>query len=141
MIAKLAEILFVQMIREYARQLDVRATGWLMAMRDPQITRAMELIHRQPGDALSVSVLARRSGMSRSAFCARFRELVGEPPAYYLTRWRVHRACIELSHDDRPVVQVAQAVGYGSEEAFAKAFKRVVGKTPREFRDTSRGAA
>lgn len=140
-IAKLAEVLFVQIVREYARRLDEHATGWLMAMRDPQITRAMELIHGQPGESLTVDVLARRAGMSRSAFCARFRELVGETPAHYLTRWRVHRACIELSHDDRPIVEVAQEVGYGSERAFAKAFKRVVGKTPREFRHMARGAA
>jgi AraC-like DNA-binding protein len=105
-------------------------TGWLGALQDPRIGRAMSLVHRDPARPWSVASLARETAMSRSAFAARFTELVGEPVMQYVTRWRMQVALDWLRTDDVPVAALAARLGYESEAAFSRAFTRTVGISP-----------
>jgi AraC-like DNA-binding protein len=104
--------------------------GWVGALRDPQIGRAISLIHRDPARAWTVASLADEVAMSRSAFAARFTELVGEPAMQYGTRWRMHVAVDALKQEGANMAELADRLGYRSEAAFARAFKRVVGRPP-----------
>jgi AraC-like DNA-binding protein len=108
--------------------------GWLGALRDQQIGVALGAIHREPERPWSVSQLASEVGMSRSPFAARFVALVGEPPLTYLTRWRLHTAADLLLRTDRRIAEVARLVGYESEAAFSRAFKRARGLAPFAWR-------
>ncbi len=128
--ARLCDVLFVQLLRS----LPLTERGWLGALRDPQIGRALALIHEDPGTRWDAAVLAERVGMSRSRFFARFSELVGEPPAQYLSRWRMNVAADTLLRADVSVPQLAEQSGYASEDAFARVFKRHFGRTPAAFR-------
>jgi AraC-like DNA-binding protein len=105
-------------------------TGWLGALRVKQIGRAISLIHRAPGRAWTVASLATEVAMSRSAFAARFAELVGEPPMHYVARWRMHVALTWLKEHDAPLGDLAARLGYESEAAFSRAFKRFIGVSP-----------
>jgi AraC-like DNA-binding protein len=142
-LSKLAEMLFVQVLRGYIAQLDEddAPRGWIAGLKDPRVGRAMALIHEQPGERWTADSLARRVGMSRSSLFARFTELVGDPPTQYLTAWRMHLAKSELRKGELGIAEIAQRVGYGSEGAFAKAFKREVGATPGEYRLAHGGRA
>ena len=106
------------------------ATGWLGALRDKQIGRAIALIHRDPARDWTVASLASAVGMSRSAFAARFTELVGEPAMHYLSRWKMHAALTWLKESDAPLSQLASKLGYESEAAFSRGFKRLMGVSP-----------
>ena len=108
--------------------------GWLKAARDPQIGRTIVAIHRTPAAAWTVESLAEVAGMSRSAFAARFTELVGVPAIQYLATWRMHLASERLVSTDQPISQIAADIGYLSEPAFNKAFKRVFGAPPGKIR-------
>ena len=134
-VAKLSELLFAQMLRAHVLSLPEGAGGWLGAMRHDKIAAAMALIHNEPGAAWTADDLASRVGMSRSAFFSRFSELVGEPPARYLTRWRMFRACQRLRSSGVSLIELAEHTGYSSEGAFSKAFKRIVGLTPSQYRE------
>jgi transcriptional regulator GlxA family with amidase domain len=132
---RLAEILFIQAVREYLDEdIDAAESGWLVAARDQQIGRALAMLHAHPQQAWTVGSLARRLAMSRSAFAARFTELVGEPPHHYLTRLRINAAAVRLRSSDDKLNAVASAVGYESVAAFAKSFKRHMGMTPGKYR-------
>ncbi len=133
-VSRLADILFVQAIRAHVAQSGAEAKGWLRALSDPQIGRALALIHERPGDPWTVESLAEAVAMSRSAFAARFSELVEEPPLTYLTRWRMQRASRLLRAGGDTVAAVAAKVGYDAEAAFSKAFKRWMGLAPGAFR-------
>jgi AraC-like DNA-binding protein len=133
-LAKLAELLFVQVIRQHVEELPPGSLGWLAALRDPQIGIALQLLHGRPGHDWSVEVLAREAGMSRSVFTQRFAAFTGEPPMQYLARWRMQLAARRL---ESPMVSIAQAaaeVGYESEAAFNRAFKKLVGTPPGTWR-------
>lgn len=138
-ITRLSDILVIQAIRAWIGAADAARAGWLGALRDPQIGAALALIHSDPARAWTVAELAGELAMSRSAFAARFTELVGEPVVQYLTRWRMQVATEALREDGATVAELAGALGYRSEAAFARAFKRVVGVAPgavkREARD------
>mgnify|MGYP003704716441 CR=1 FL=1 len=123
-----------QAIRAHVAQSGAEAKGWLRALSDPQIGRALALIHERPGDPWTVESLAEAVAMSRSAFAARFSELVEEPPLTYLTRWRMQRASRLLRAGGDTVAAVAAKVGYDAEAAFSKAFKRWMGLAPGAFR-------
>ncbi|HEX6050717.1 MAG TPA: AraC family transcriptional regulator, partial [Gemmatimonadaceae bacterium] len=110
--------------------------GWLGALRDRQIGYALGLMHRDPARAWTLSSIASEVAMSRSAFASRFAELVGEPPMRYLSRWRMHLALDMLRERDPGLAELASTLGYGSEAAFSRAFKRVVGITPGMARRT-----
>jgi AraC-like DNA-binding protein len=129
-ITRLGDILVIQAIRSWIETDPAAQTGWLGALQDRQIGRAISLIHRDPARAWTVASLARELAMSRSSFAARFTELVGEPVMQYVTRWRMLVAVDFLREDGATVGELARRLGYRSEAAFARAFKRVVGVPP-----------
>lgn len=129
-ITRLGDILVVQAIRTWLETDPAAQTGWLGALQDPQIGRAISLIHRDPARAWTVASLAGELAMSRSAFAARFTELVGDPAMQYVTRWRMQVASDALRNDGATVAELASRLGYRSEAAFARAFKRVIGVPP-----------
>jgi AraC-like DNA-binding protein len=136
-IMRLSDILVIQAVRAWIFGGEAGPTGWLAALQDPRIGRAMSLVHRDPAQPWSVASLARATAMSRSAFAARFTELVGEPVMHYVTRWRMHVALDSLQHDDVAVAELATRLGYESEAAFSRAFKRTVGISPGAARRAS----
>jgi len=126
---RLADILVIQSIRAWldAQQL---TTGWLGALREPQIGAAITAVHREPGRPWTVEAMAREAAMSRSAFSARFTQVVGEPAMQYVTRFRMHVAADRLGTGRSTVREVASALGYDSEAAFSRAYKRELGHSP-----------
>jgi AraC-like DNA-binding protein len=130
----LADVLFIQAIRSYAFGSSPPQRGWLRGLSDPHIAAALGLLHAHPERAWQVEALAAQAGMSRSAFFARFSELVGEPPLKYLATWRMRKAQ-QMIHDGRAIVkEVGTKVGYASEAAFSRAFKRWAGVPPNVYR-------
>jgi AraC-like DNA-binding protein len=129
-ITRLGDILVIQAIRSWIETDPAARTGWLGALQDRQIGRAMSLIHRDPSRAWTVASLADEIAMSRSAFAARFTELVGEPAMRYVTRWRMQVAHEALASEGATVAELADRLGYRSEAALARAFKRVMGVPP-----------
>lgn len=137
-ITRLADILVIQAVRSWLERDPAARTGWLGALQDKPIGRALTLIHRDPARAWTVAALASEVAMSRSAFAARFTGRVGEPAMHYVARWRMHVARSWLREDDAPLAAVASRLGYRSEAAFSRAFKRFLGVSPGAVR---RGAA
>jgi AraC-like DNA-binding protein/mannose-6-phosphate isomerase-like protein (cupin superfamily) len=137
-ITRLADILVVQTIRAWLEQDPVAQTGWLGALQHKQIGRAISLIHRDPAREWTLTSLAAEVAMSRSAFAARFTELVGEPAMHYLARWRMNLAVTWLKEDDTPLCNLAGQLGYESEAAFSRAFKRFIGVSPGAIRRNGR---
>lgn len=133
-ITRLADILVIQAIRSWMAEDPSAQTGWLGALHDKQIGRAILLIQRNPARAWTVALLADEIAMSRSAFAARFKELVGESPMQYITRWRMNMAVTWLKEENVPVTELAERVGYQSEAAFSRAFKRFIGVSPGSVR-------
>lgn len=129
-ITRLADILVIQAIRTWIETDPAAHTGWLGALSDPQIGHAISLIHRDPAREWTVAALAGELAMSRSAFAARFTELVGEPAMRYVTRWRMNVAIEALQDDGATIAELAAKLGYRSDAAFARAFKRVIGRSP-----------
>ena len=129
-ITRLADILAIQAIRSWIAQDPAAQTGWLGALRDPQIGRALSLVHRRPERAWTIASLAAEVGMSRSALAARFTELVGEPAMHYVTRFKMNLAVDWIKQEGARVGEVASRLGYQSEAAFSRAFKRLVGVSP-----------
>lgn len=129
-ITRLCDVLVVLAIRAWLDSAPAARTGWLGALQDPQIGPAILQVHREPGRDWSVAALAAEAAMSRSSFAARFRDLVGEPPLQYVTRWRMQLAEKALREDDAPLGAVAAASGYRSEAAFSRAFKQWMGRPP-----------
>ncbi|HWC16525.1 MAG TPA: AraC family transcriptional regulator [Terriglobales bacterium] len=134
---RLAEVLFIQTLRSYiASDAESAKLGWLRAIFDPQIGAALRAVHADVNVPWTVESLAAAAGMSRSAFAARFKELVGQTPLDYVTEWRMQKAVLLLKEEGKKLVEVAQSVGYESDAAFSKAFKRVVGVSPGEYRQS-----
>lgn len=129
-ITRLADILVIQAIRSWMERDPAAQTGWLGAVRDRQIGRAMLLIHRDPGRPWTLASLAAAVAMSRSAFAARFAALVGMPAMQYLVQWRMNTALAQLQEQNVTVAVVAERLGYQSEAAFSRTFKRVLGVSP-----------
>ena len=135
MVNRLADILFIQCVRAHiASSSETCKSGWLRAIFDPKIGAALNAMHEKVGNPWTVETLAEAAGMSRSAFALRFKELLAETPLEYLTNWRMYKATGLLREDDRRLIDVAKSVGYDSDAAFSKAFKRVLGVAPREYR-------
>jgi AraC-like DNA-binding protein len=139
-ITRLADILVVQTIRAWIEQDPAAQTGWLGALQDKQIGRAISLIHRDPARTWTLASLAAEVAMSRSAFAARFTDLVGEPAMHYVARWRMHLALTWLKEDDAPLCDLASRLGYESEAAFSRAFKRFIGISPGTVRRNGQAA-
>ncbi len=133
MLRRLTELLFIQVIRLWAAREARAADGWPGALQDQPISTALGLIHQSPDTRWTVKELAEASALSRSAFSARFTELVGEPPMTYLTRWRMLKAT-RLLKNEVQMGAIAEQLGYESEAAFRKAFKREMGIPPAQYR-------
>ncbi|HEV7345378.1 MAG TPA: AraC family transcriptional regulator [Devosia sp.] len=127
---RLADILVIQAIRAWLDRAPEANLGWLAALRDRQLGRALALMHRQAERDWNVGELASEAGMSRSAFSARFTAMVGQPAAQYLAQWRLHLARAQLLEGREPVGAIAQRAGYQSEAAFGRAFKKFFGLPP-----------
>lgn len=132
--SKLAEILFVQVIRHQLTTGENLPQGWLRGMVDPEIGRSIALIHGEYEKTWSVETLAQSTGMSRSRFAARFKEVVGQSPVDYLTDWRMHQASIELLERSDSLPNIAASVGYRSSIAFGRVFSRWTGQSPAAYR-------
>lgn len=133
-LARLSELLFVEAVRGYLATLPPGQQGWLAGLRDPAVGRALALMHARVAHPWTAEELAAEALLSRSAFAERFTLLVGAPPMSYLTAWRMQVAGRSLRESRRSIAQVASAVGYESEAAFARAFKREMGAGPGEYR-------
>jgi AraC-like DNA-binding protein/mannose-6-phosphate isomerase-like protein (cupin superfamily) len=136
-LAKLSELLFVEAVRRYLEQLPSERGGWLAGLRDPVVGRALGLLHSQVARSWTADELAREVCLSRSAFAERFTQLVGMPPMKYLAAWRMQLAAQRLLDGRRYVAQVAAEVGYDSEAAFTRAFKRKFAASPAQWRKAS----
>ena len=133
-ITRLADIVVIEAIRRWLSRSPDANRGWLKAARDPQIGRSIVAIHRDPAASWSVETLAQVAGMSRSAFAARFTALVGKPAMQYLAEWRMNLARRSLRETAQPIATIAADLGYQSEPAFNRAFKRGFGTTPGQAR-------
>jgi AraC-like DNA-binding protein len=132
-LSRLSELLFVEAVRRHLETLPPAQSGWLAGLRDPVIGQALAALHGEPAEPWTIELLARRAGASRSAFAERFTEVVGQPPMQYLALWRMQLAA-RLLAEGKPVAAVADAVGYESEPAFSRAFKKLVGQAPAAWR-------
>ena len=133
-LAKLSELMFIEVVRRHLEALPAEQTGWLAGLRDPFIGRTLSLMHAQPARNWTVEELAKLAGMSRSVLAERFTEFVGMPPMQYLAKWRMQIASGLLSGGSANIATVAAEIGYGSEAAFSRAFKKMVGMTPSDWR-------
>ncbi len=137
-IAKLSELLFVEVLRRYIGQLPQTQRGWLAGVRDPDVGKALALLHRQPSHPWTIISLANEVGLSRSVLAERFRHYLSDTPMGYLMRWRLQLAAQVLTTTSKSVAEVAGDVGYESEPSFNRAFKREFGVPPARFRSQSR---
>jgi AraC-like DNA-binding protein len=133
-VRRLADLLLIQALRSHIASKSDESTAWILAFSDSQIGAALNSMHERIDHPWTVASLASEAGMSRSAFAQRFKQLMSESPLEYLTRWRMYRGTSLLRESDRKLSDVAQAVGYDSDGAFHKAFKRVLGVAPGEYR-------
>src|SRR4029077_18880641 len=134
MLAKLSEALFVDTLRRYVAGLPEQQTGWLTGARDPIVGRSLGLLHSRIAEPWTIAVLADEVGISRSALVERFTRYLSEPPMTYLTRWRLQLAARSLEKTSRGVAEIAADIGYESEAAFNRAFKREFGLPPGRYR-------
>ena len=137
-IEHLSHLVLVQVMRRHlatsaGQELPGRGGGWLAAIADPRLSKAVAAVHEDPARSWTVGELASRAGLSRTSFAVRFRRVAGQTPMGYLTRWRMLVAADRLRRTGAPVARVAGDVGYASESAFAVAFKRATGRPPRRY--------
>ena len=133
-LGKLSELLFVEAVRRCIDTLPENEKNWLTGLRDRFVGRALSLLHGQPAHAWTVDELARKVGLSRSALAQRFSDFLGQPPMQYLARWRLQIAAQQLRDGEKSLADVAEHVGYDSEAAFNRAFKREFGMPPASWR-------
>ena len=138
MLAKLSEALFVDTLRRYVSAMPEQQTGWLAGTRDPVVGKSLALLHSRVTHPWTIANLAEEVGISRSALVERFTRYLGEPPMTYLTRWRLQLAARSLEKTSRGIAEVASDVGYESEAAFNRAFKREFGQPPGRYRSDRR---
>jgi AraC-like DNA-binding protein len=139
-LARLSEALFVETLRRYMAELPLGQTGWLAGARDPGVGAALAHMHRAPEHPWTIANLAQQVGMSRSVLAERFRHYLGEPPMTYLSRWRLQLGARMLTSTSYSVARISGDVGYESEPAFNRAFKRELGVPPAQFRMRARSA-
>ncbi len=135
-LARLSELVFVEAVRRYLETLPPDQNGWLAGLRDPMVSQALAALHSAPQKTWTVESLARLAGLSRTVFAARFTAMIGHPPMQYLALWRMQLATRHLA-DGLGVAAVAERVGYESEAAFSRAFKKLVGQAPGTWRRLS----
>jgi AraC-like DNA-binding protein len=134
---RLSELMFVEVVRAYLEGDPGARSGWLAALRDARIGRALALLHARPAEPWTLERLAREAGLSRSVLAQRFLDVVGHPPMQYLAQWRMQLAARELADSGTKVAAVALAVGYASEAAFSRCFKKIAGVSPAQWRDVA----
>ncbi|USI71591.1 AraC family transcriptional regulator [Sphingomonas morindae] len=135
----LAQIMLLQVLRLWLASAPGKSSGWLGALSDPRLARAIGVMHAEPGRRWTLAALADHAGMSRTTFAERFRDAVGRPPLDYLTDWRMRLAADRLRRTDDGVASIAFSVGYQSEAAFSTAFRRVTGSAPSQHRQQTPG--
>jgi AraC-like DNA-binding protein len=133
-LSRLSELLFVEMVRSYVSELPPGGTGWFAGLRDESIGRALQKLHERPAHPWSLEELAKEIAVSRSTLAERFAQLVGVPPMQYLAQWRIQLAASLLRSGKAGLAEIAERVGYGSEAALSRAFKRQVGVAPAHYR-------
>jgi AraC-like DNA-binding protein len=133
-LAKLSELMFIEVVRRYLETLRPEQAGWLAGLRDPSVGKALALMHGAPARPWTLEELAREAGVSRSVLAERFAELMGMPPMHYLASWRMQIAAGLLSGGTTNIATIANETGYGSEAAFSRAFKKMVGMPPAAWR-------
>jgi AraC-like DNA-binding protein len=133
-VGRLVELLFAEAVRQYAQALPAEDGGWFAALRDPAIGRVLSLIHNRYAEEWTADLLAREVGLSRSVFASRFTELLAEPPMRYCARWRMQVAANMLRDQQQNIANIAYHVGFNSEAAFSRAFKRSTGYAPAAWR-------
>jgi AraC-like DNA-binding protein len=141
MLSRLAELMFVEVMRQHIDALPEDARGWLSGLRDRHVGKSLALIHARPTESWTLESLAREVGLSRSVFAERFTDYVGIPPAQYLARWRLTLAARLLEDPQTSIAQAGARVGYESAAAFQRAFKKHVGSAPGEWRRRHRAQA
>src|SRR5262245_21938306 len=141
MLAKLSEALFVDTVRRHVAGLPNHSTGWLAGARDPVVGKSLALLHKRPEHPWTIVELATTVGVSRSALVERFTRYLSSPPMTYLTGWRLRLAAQALTSSPKAVADIAAAVGYESEAAFNRAFKRAFGVPPAQYRRQTRSSA
>jgi AraC-like DNA-binding protein len=135
MLGRLMELLFIEVVRRYAARLPASAKGWFAALNDPIVGRALQIVHGDPARRWTVDDLAREAGASRTVLAERFNAVMGQAPIEYVTNWRMQLAAERIRRSDDSLAAIAADVGYDSEAAFHRAFKRVTGVTPGRWRD------
>jgi AraC-like DNA-binding protein len=135
-LAKLAEVLVIEVLRRYMDEQREGGTGWLAGVRDPIVGAALNSLHEDPAHPWTLEQLARKAGTSRSVLAERFQQLVGSSPIQYLTQWRMLLASNLLSRSNAPLASIAEAVGYQTDTAFSRAFRREFGAPPASWRRT-----
>jgi len=133
-LAKLSELLFVEAVRQYLDELPEERAGWLAGLKDPYVARALALIHTDFARDWTVEELGKEAGLSRSALADRFSRTIGSSPVWYLTQWRMQIAAQRLRTTNLSLAEIAEAVGYDSEAAFSRAFKKRFGSPPATWR-------
>jgi AraC-like DNA-binding protein len=139
-LTRLAEVMFIEVLRRYLDDLPPGQTGWLAGLRDEVVGRVLTMVHSRPGHPWTLADLAREAASSRSSLAKRFAELVGQPPMQYLAQWRMQVAANLLAHSGGKVATIGGDVGYDSEAAFSRAFKKATGLAPGAWREVRRTA-
>jgi AraC-like DNA-binding protein len=137
-LTKLSELMFIDVVRRYIETLPPHDSGWLAGLRDPAVGNALALIHARPSFNWTIEGLARQCGTSRSVMAERFVRLVGMPPMHYLAKWRMQVASEMLNRGNFNMATIAAEIGYESEAAFSRAFKKMTGVTPSAWRQGAR---
>ena len=141
MLARLAELVFTEVMRRYIEKVPEGEAGWLAALNDAQVSRVLKLVHADPKRDWTVAALGKEAGISRSALAERFTAMIGESPMRYVANWRMQLAMRLLRESGQCISEIAAQVGYESEAAFNRAFRRLVGKPPAAWRDGGRPQA
>jgi AraC-like DNA-binding protein len=139
MLTRMAELMFIEVVREYLEHLPTQQTGWLSGLRDDVVGAALARLHERPAYSWTLAELARAIASSRTVVAERFTELVGVPPMAYLARWRMQLAAEQLARSTAKVAAIGGQVGYESEAAFSRAFKRETGVSPAAWRRSRQG--
>jgi AraC-like DNA-binding protein len=137
-LTRLAELMFIEVVRRYLEDLPQGQTGWLAGIRDDVVGRVLALLHSRPAHPWTLDELARAAASSRSNVAKRFALLVGQPPMQYLAQWRMQIAANLLAQSGAKVATIGAEVGYDSEAAFSRAFKKATGLAPGAWREARR---
>ena len=140
-LTRLSELMFIDVVRRYLETLPAEQAGWLGSLRDAAIAKALSLMHSSPAHCWTIDELAREAGVSRSVLAERFAARVGLPPMHYLAKWRMQLAAQMLAGSDARIATIAASIGYDSEAAFSRAFKKMIGVSPSDWRKGGRAQA